>query len=297
MDPERVIEKETDVGTIWLQKDAELFTPTILRDGFWAREITQLMRKALRPGMTFVDAGANIGYFSVLGSKLVGPSGRVFCVEPDPMNLEILSANLERNSCDNANVLPVAAWNERTSLNLFTPESGGAGSHVGGSDGDGSVDAVPLDDLIDGRVDYMKVDCEGTDHMVIQGAQRLFGENRRMFATVEFFANRGVQTGHDPRQVLGIYEGLGFSPYEIVPDRGLVPITYDELAARGEREPEEPVIFDFAIGRKVPRRVLPDKGLLERAGDMLEHVPQPIRGKLRRRDRPGHPAYRSSNSA
>src|SRR5262249_2012553 len=116
MDPDRVIEKETDVGTIWLQKDAELFTPDVLRDGYWAQEITERMRKALRSGMTFVDAGANIGYFSVLGSNLVGPSGRVFCVEPDPLNLEILRANLERNSCDNATVLPVAAWKERTTL-------------------------------------------------------------------------------------------------------------------------------------------------------------------------------------
>jgi FkbM family methyltransferase len=285
LDPERVIEKETDVGTIWLQKDAELFTPDVLRDGYWAQEITELMRKALRPGMTFVDAGANIGYFSVLGSKLVGPKGRVFCVEPDPMNLEILHANLERNSCGNSTVLPVAAWSERASLNLFTPESGGAGSHVGGTDGDGRVEAVPLDELVEGRVDYIKVDCEGTDHMVVQGAKRLFDENRRLFATVEFFANRAAQTGESPREVLEAYEGLGFSPYEVVPEIGLVQTTYEELAMRGERQPGEPVIFDFAVGRHVPRRLLAPKGLLERAGDVLEYVPKPIRPKIRRRDR------------
>lgn len=292
MDPDLVIEKETDVGTIWLQRDAELFTPTILEDGYWAREITELMRNALRPGMTFVDAGANIGYFSVLGSTLVGPGGRVFCVEPDPLNLEILRANLERNSCGNASVLPVAAWNERATLSLFTPESGGAGSHVGGTDGKREVEAIPLDQLVEGTVDYLKVDCEGTDHMVIQGALGLFRSNPRMFATVEFFANRGVQTGHNPRDVLGIYEGLGLSPYEIIPETGLVAITYDELAARGSGNPEAPVIFDFAISRRMPRQLLRHKSVLERAGDMLEHVPEPFRPKIRHRDR--QPAAKGS---
>jgi FkbM family methyltransferase len=285
LDPKLVIERETDVGPIFLQKDATVFTPAVLEHGYWAKEITELMRMSLRPGMTFVDAGANIGYFTVLGSALVGPSGRVFTVEPDPLNLQILRANIAKNSCANVTVLPIAAWNERTTLNLFTPDEGGAGTHVERGEGAGDVEAAPLDEVIDGKVDYMKVDCEGSDHMVIMGAQRLFGENPRMFATVEFFADLASHTGHTPRQILEIYRDMGLRPFEIFEQRGLKPTTYEELAERGSSDPDEHVLFDFAICRKVPRNLVIRKGLLEKAGDILEHVPEPIRPKIRRRDR------------
>ena len=130
LDRDRVVESGTDVGSIWLERDAELMTPSILELGRWADELTALMRVALRPGMTFVDVGANIGYFSVLGSTLVGPEGRVLCVEADPANVAILRANLWKNNCQNAQVLPVAAWESETELSLVPNQAGGAGTAV-----------------------------------------------------------------------------------------------------------------------------------------------------------------------
>src|SRR5262249_33522826 len=110
VDPEEVIDAETDLGPMYLQRDANLVTPDILREGTSGPEMSALLRDVLRPGMTFVDAGANIGYLSVLASGLVEDSGRVFCVEPFPLNQRILEANLVRPGCANATVLPVAAW-------------------------------------------------------------------------------------------------------------------------------------------------------------------------------------------
>src|SRR5436190_10823798 len=114
LDPDRVIEAQTVLGPLWVEKGAEILTRSLVEGGMWDPTISGLMTNVLRPGMTFVDAGANIGYFSVLGSQLVGPEGRVFAVEPDPLNLAILRANLERLGCSNVTVLPVAAWSERT---------------------------------------------------------------------------------------------------------------------------------------------------------------------------------------
>src|SRR5262245_46342376 len=111
-----VIDAETDLGRIYLEKGANLVTPSILEEGTYGPELSALLRDTLRPGMTFVDAGANIGYLSVLASKLVGEEGRVFAVEPFPLNARILEANLARHGCTNATVLPVAAWSERADL-------------------------------------------------------------------------------------------------------------------------------------------------------------------------------------
>src|SRR5467141_3443412 len=96
LDPDRVVEAQTVIGPLWVERDARILTPSLLEVGKWDKTISGLMENVLRPGMTFVDAGANIGWFSVLGSRLVGPTGRVFSVEPDPVNLSILRANLER---------------------------------------------------------------------------------------------------------------------------------------------------------------------------------------------------------
>jgi FkbM family methyltransferase len=293
--PDRVIEFDTDVGTLWLERDAELMTPTVLEYGCWAPELTGLMRAAIRPGMTFLDAGANIGYFSVLGSKLVGPSGRVFCIEVDPRNIEILRANLWRNGCSNAEVLPVAAWSETTELNLGLNPSGGAGSSVGfATSDDGTVQAFRLDELIAGPVDYMKVDCESTDHMVVSGSRSLIDANPDITITVEFNPDHTSHTGHSPREILEMYRGLELTPYLIEPGGALVSTSFEELAGSGGGDGQ--TIFDFALRRRpLPFRLRRRRWLsglrtgryraVKAAGDMLDHVPERIRPRIRTRDR------------
>jgi FkbM family methyltransferase len=292
--PERVVEVEADVGTIWVERDVELMAPSLIEHGFWAAELTGLMRRALRPGMTFVDAGANIGYFSVLGSKLVGSTGRVFCVEVDPANVEILRANLWKNGCANARILPVAAWSESTELNLRLNPAGGAGSSVGFATAqDAAVPAFRLDELIEGRVDYMKVDCESTDHMVVSGAEGLIRSNPKMLTTVEFNPDHTSHTGHAPAQILDIYQRLGLRPYLIHRAGALVPTTYDGLATAGTGDAQ--TIFDFALCARLPFRLRPafwaERARLRRhrlvkgAGDLLDYVPERVRPPIRTRDR------------
>jgi FkbM family methyltransferase len=314
-----VIEAETDLGTILLEADADLVTPYVLEHGTYAPELGVLLRNALEPGMTFVDAGANIGYFSLLASKLVGERGRVFSVEPDERNVSILEANLSRHGCANATVLPLAAWTERTELTIRPNPEGGAGVAVATNEPD--LDRIPaarLDELIDGRVDVLKVDCEVTDHLVVSGAEGLIRANPTMLITVEYFPRDTSHTGHTPRQILELYEGLGLRPYEIEAVEqvqrgrelrgGLRPTSYERLAAA--RPPGEIATFDFALSRELPERLLARPGALGRAraalprraylahpsrnlrarilkgaGDLLEHVPARVRPPIRHRDR------------
>lgn len=293
LDGDRVIDVSADVGQMWLERDAELMTPSVVELGYWAADVTALMRHVLRPGMTFVDAGANIGYFSVLASKLVGPTGKVFSIEVDPANVAILRANLWRNAATNARVLPVAAWDESTHLNLRTIPEGGAGSSVAATGGSEGVPAFRVDELIEGPVDYMKVDCESTDHMVVKGAERLIRGNPSMITTVEFNPDHTSHTGHTPAQILDIYRGLGLKPYLVSRGGHLKTTSFDRLASAGPGDGS--VIFDFALTRTRPTRLIAgryserarDAGhrVLKLGGDMLEHVPERIRPKIRHRDR------------
>jgi FkbM family methyltransferase len=296
LDDQRVIDVDTDVGRLWLERGAKIMTPTLLESGSWQPDVVKLMRRMLRPGMTVVDAGANIGYVSVLASRLVGPSGRVLCIEADPANVAMLRANLWRNGCTNATILPVAAWSERADLNLTVfSEGGGACSQVSaGPGGESRVPAYRLDELVDAEVDYLKIDCEGTDHLVLSGATGLFESNPRLIATVEFVPDHDLHTGETSEDVLRTYVELGMGPYAIDATGFLRPTSYGELASSGSEG--ELVVLDFALARRRPTKLVlghyltevPRNGferLLRFGGDLLEYVPEPIRPRIRRRDR------------
>jgi FkbM family methyltransferase len=258
LDRDRVVEAETEVGTLWLERDAELVTPAILETGAWAPDLTALAYSVLRKGMTFVDAGANIGYLSVLASRLVGPTGRVFCVEADPGNVEILRANLWRNGCSNARVLQVAAWDSAGDLNLVTNPAGGAGSTV---DRDPEmhpgtpIPALRLDELIGGGVDYLKVDCEGTDHRVVDGAAGLIRSNPSIVISVEHMA------AHADAAV-ATYRRLGLHPYEVRGFGRLEATSFEEIVARGAAQT---LLFDYALSAHPPRGLTSRVSTLRRA--------------------------------
>jgi FkbM family methyltransferase len=289
----RVIEAATDIGPLLLERDAALLTPGILQFGTYAPETANLMRRHLRPGMTVVDAGANIGYLSSLASQLVGPDGRVFSVEVDPKNQEILRENLRSLGRDNWEVLPVAAWHEDGTLNLVTGEQGGAGSTVWESSGDHEVPAARLDTLIDGTVDYLKVDCESTDHLVVQGAEDLIRRNPSMLISVEFNPGFTGHTGYGPAQIVDLYRGLGLTPWEIKRTGRLKKMRFSQIPEPQSAD-DVPVAIDFALcAGTPPRRRLTTSwmktGLVDPAlafgGNLLEHVPERVRPKVRTRDR------------
>jgi FkbM family methyltransferase len=258
LDRDRVVEAETEVGTLWLERDAELVTPAILQTGAWALDLTALAYSVLRKGMTFIDAGANIGYLSVLASRLVGPTGRVFCVEADPGNVEILRANLWRNGCSNARVLQVAAWDRTDDLNLVTNPAGGAGSTV---DRDPEmhpgtpIPALRIDELIGGAVDYLKIDCEGTDHRVVDGAAGLIRSNPSMVISVEHMA------AHADAAV-ATYRRLGLQPYEIRGFGRLEATSFEGIVARGAAQT---LLFDYALSAHAPRALTSRVSTLRRA--------------------------------
>ena len=78
---------------------------------FVEKDYPNLVSK-ITPGDTLIDAGANIGIFTVISSILVGNTGRVLAVEPDPENLNILKKNIELNDLKNIEIINKALYNE-----------------------------------------------------------------------------------------------------------------------------------------------------------------------------------------
>jgi FkbM family methyltransferase len=231
-----IVEKETSIGMLWLEKDAQLVTPSLLEDGVWAPNVSQFMINLLDRGMTFVDVGANIGYLSLMASYLVGPLGRVIAVEPEPFNATLLRANLWRNGCHNAEVLELAAWTQDGHVGITPNPAGGAGAAVEkGAPKSMMVPCARLDSVILGHVDVMKVDCEQTDVMAIQGASGLFDANPEITVITEFFPHDDSHVGLSPPQILQTYMDLGFELSLMDADGLAAPVSKEHLLGLGSK--------------------------------------------------------------
>jgi FkbM family methyltransferase len=144
------------------------------------REIVAVLRRHLRPGDTFVDAGANIGFYTVLASQLVGKEGAVIAVEMMPDTAERLARNIGLNDASNVEIANVALSDragETVSVTV-TPGKYGKASIMGeGREGktvrlDASTST--LDDLLDGRrtIRLVKMDLEGAEEAALRGGAR-----------------------------------------------------------------------------------------------------------------------------
>ncbi len=128
---------------------------------------------APRQGDIFIDVGAYVGWYSILSSRLVAPSGRVVALEPDSSNRRQLEHNIALNQVNNVSVIPTAAWS-RSGRVSWNASSVPAWHSVGDAHGGASVDAITVDDLVRQtqlpRVDWMKLDVEGAELGVLEGA-------------------------------------------------------------------------------------------------------------------------------
>jgi len=224
------VEVETNVGDLWAHPDDEV-TRSMHSHGFWELHVVRLLEARLRPGMTFVDVGAFIGYFTVLASRLVGQQGRVFAFEPDACSVALLQSNLHRHRCANVSVFAVAAWSGFKPMRL-TSKAGNRGSTEVGVGADGmDVRAAPLDALINGPVDVMKIDAEGSDHAVLWGARRLLADCP--LVVTEFWPHRTFW-GLGPREILERYQALGRDLSIVSVSGELEPASVEEVLGREE---------------------------------------------------------------
>jgi FkbM family methyltransferase len=203
------------------------------------------LRAAVRPGDTVFDAGANIGFFSTLLSRWVGPSGRVLAFEPEPENLALLRRNVAANGCENVEVVPCALGAEPGTATFSVDESTGSTGHLGDDPTAGEVAVgtgkVRLIEMAVGTIDAMvacdglapeviKMDIEGGEIDALQGASRTLAEHGPIvFSELSGDAGARVITFFRARRYLlwdlegGREVGPGDVPFMVValPDRSV----------------------------------------------------------------------------
>jgi FkbM family methyltransferase len=138
----------------------------------------------VKPGDWVIDIGANVGYYSTLLSRLVGPTGRVFAFEPMPQTAEILAFVLQQSGCFRNVTLMNMAVGDFSGIVKFDLPVSGPGlpnyfrAHMQ-DDGDYSVYCTSIDQLsFPKRIAFIKIDAEGAETQVLRGMRKLIERDR-----------------------------------------------------------------------------------------------------------------------
>jgi len=161
------------------------------------------IRTLVKPGDTFVDAGANIGFYTVLSSKLVGEKGRVVSFEMVPQTATILRCHVMQNGCSNVKVIE-GALAEISGLTVYASlvdgKSGQSSIRSGDSRSKVAVETITLHDQLKDieNVNLMKMDIEGAELLALKGlspdlqkVQAIIFENRGAMDVVHYLQAHG----------------------------------------------------------------------------------------------------------
>ena len=163
----------------WLDK----YTDNGFILGFYEQELAELLFQNINKGSVFYDLGAHWGYFSILASKFVGTKGKVYAFEPMPQNFHRLEQNIHINNIKNVTLLNLAVANENGTIKFSDSNDTFANTYINASSKDFiEVKATSLDQLMVAKSvlppHFIKIDVEGAEIDVLQGAEGLIKEHR-----------------------------------------------------------------------------------------------------------------------
>lgn len=212
-------------GGWWLLRN-DVCSHAILAGAF-ENEESRFVGKILRPGMTVLDIGAHHGYYTLLASKKVGPMGRVISFEPSTRERHFLRRHLWLNRCENVTVESAALGRSQGEVEFFVVE----GTESGCNSLRPPIVTEPVricrvpvqrwDQYAErgvNRVDFVKLDAEGGELEILQGAERMLEQKPRPVILAEVQDIRTRPWGYDAREIIGFLRARDFFWHRIRPD-------------------------------------------------------------------------------
>ena len=195
----------------------------------------EFCKKELKKGDTVIDVGANIGYFTLFFSKLVGEKGKVIAFEPDPINFDILKKNIELNKITNVELVKKGVSNKNEFMRLYKSPVSGGHSLIKNEWGKEYTDiqTVTLDEYFkEQKIDVIKIDVEGFELEVIEGGKKIFKNNKNIKIISEFGGY--YHKKNNPEEIYPkLLHDSGFNLFGIIDkSKGkskIVPMKFDKL--------------------------------------------------------------------
>ena len=166
---------------------------TLLKTGILEREQTKLFIENIKEGMTIIDIGANIGYYTLIAAKLIGKrKGKVYAFEPELSNFNLLIKNIKLNNYKNVIPILKAVSDQNGQIKLFLSESNREGHRIYNfKEGRRfiKVETITLDNFFKNKekeIDVIKMDIEGAEIAALKGMNNILKVNQKLKLFIEF---------------------------------------------------------------------------------------------------------------
>lgn len=196
--------------------------------------VTDFMKSEIKDGMVVVDVGANIGFNTILASKRVG-HGQVYAFEPDPRCFELLEENIKVNNYKNTKCVIDALADKRGKFSIHLDEKHLSSTTISKQNlennlhenntygGALEVNKITLDEYFQEinetkPVDFLKMNIQGAEGLVIDGAEKTIRNSNNMIILTEFWISGLKECGTDPSLLLKKLQSMSF---ELHPVKGI----------------------------------------------------------------------------
>jgi FkbM family methyltransferase len=224
--PRRRYMVEHDNGfRFWLLCGDEFVSPPMAA-GIYEPPETNFVKRHVRPGMAVVDVGANLGWFTVHLANLVGKDGRVDAFEPRSDLFDLLAKTTAENHLINVTLHNCALGSQNSNGRMIWSlrDSNPGGTNLVSADFTSpEVKGEPvaiktLDTCLSHHIDFIKMDVEGSEPLVITGAERILAEYKPTIL-VEINPSNLLRTSGTSTEEFGrLVEKFNYRLYEITPD-------------------------------------------------------------------------------
>lgn len=217
---------ELDGFKLYIMSD-DYIGASIDREKVYEPHVTNIVRKTLSEGDTFLDVGANIGYFSMLASSIVKSTGNVIAFEPNPQNQQLIYSSMIENS-SNINLYPYAVSDTSSILRFTTVGSNGGvvTKHSQDQRFFFYVQSVVMDETLKdvSRIDLIKIDIEAHEPYAMKGMENLLKKLRPKIITEFHPWALKLNNPESPEQFLHYIFGLNYKLSIIQGSGELLPV-------------------------------------------------------------------------
>jgi FkbM family methyltransferase len=208
---EELVQLHTDAGLLWIPASDGVMRPFLEERGTWEPEEGDLLRQFFKPGLRFLDVGANVGYFSLLVAQECREAV-IHAFEPHPLTSEVLALNAWSADADiTTHALALSSGDRILALSTAESNLGDTRSRAATS-GTMLSPAAPLDEVLPGAVfDLVKIDVQGFESEVVAGMAEMVTRSPGVVIVAEFWPAALRERGLDPAQVLLAYREMGLA--------------------------------------------------------------------------------------
>jgi FkbM family methyltransferase len=194
----------------------------LLLTGVHEAESTKQIRREIKSGMTILEIGANIGYYSLIEAQLVGEKGKIYAFEPSPINMKLLKTNIALNSLENiVEAYPYGVGSKTAKRKFYLMSKGNMSSFVPRKEDSIiktldtiDVEVVSLDKFFginSVSIDYVRMDVEGFEFEVIKGMNRILtSEKCPMGLFIEIHSESLNNNGSSCKEFVNYVTNMGY---------------------------------------------------------------------------------------